>query len=63
VIGIVAAVLSTRALSTLLFGVTAVEPVTFLAMSLTLIGVGMLASFLPARRASRVNPIESMRGD
>lgn len=63
VIGIVAALLSTRALGTLLFGVQAVEPITFVAMSLALIAVGMLASFLPARRASRVDPIESMRSD
>ena len=63
VIGIAAALLSTRALGSLLFGVQAVDPVIFLAMSLALIGVGMLASFLPARRASRVDPIESMRSD
>ena len=52
-----------RTLGTLLFGVQAVEPITFLAMSLSLIAVGMLASYLPARRASRVDPIESMHSD
>jgi putative ABC transport system permease protein len=62
-IGIAAALASTRALGGLLFGVTAVEPLVFAVMSLALVGIGMLASFLPARRASRVDPIESLRND
>jgi ABC-type antimicrobial peptide transport system permease subunit len=37
--------------------------VVFLAMSVMLVAIGMLASFLPARRASRVDPIESLRSD
>ncbi len=63
VIGIAAALASTRALGTLLYGVTAVDPLVFVAMAGMLVGVGMLASYLPARRASRVDPIESLRGD
>jgi ABC-type antimicrobial peptide transport system permease subunit len=35
----------------------------FAAMSLMMVGVGMVASYVPARRASRVNPIESLRSD
>jgi ABC-type antimicrobial peptide transport system permease subunit len=63
VIGILVALLSTKALGSLLYGVGAIDLVTFLAMSALLMAVGMLASYLPARRASRVNPIESLRGE
>jgi ABC-type antimicrobial peptide transport system permease subunit len=62
-IGVGVALLSTRALATLLYNVDAVDPVIFVAMSGMLIAVGMLASYLPARKASRVDPIESLRGD
>ncbi len=62
-IGILVALASTRALSSLLFGVQALDVYTFIGMSLSMVVVGLLASYLPARRASNVNPIESMRGD
>jgi ABC-type lipoprotein release transport system permease subunit len=62
-IGIVAALLSTRALTRLLFEVRTVDPIVYVMMSAILLGVGMLASYLPARRASRVDPIESLRSD
>ena len=62
-IGVGVALFSTRALGTLLFNVAAVDPMIFLAMSGMLIAVGMLASYLPARKASRVDPIESLRSD
>jgi len=62
-IGVGVALLSTRALGTLLYNVDAVDPLMFVAMSGMLIAVGMLASYLPARRASRVDPIESLRSD
>ena len=63
VVGVAAAVASTRLLATLLYEVDAVDPVVFVAMSLTMIGIGMLASYVPARRASNVDPIESLRND
>jgi ABC-type antimicrobial peptide transport system permease subunit len=63
VLGIVVALLSTRALGALLYGVAAVDPLVFFAMSVALIGIGMLASYLPARRASLVDPMESLRSD
>lgn len=63
VIGIVAAVTSTRLLSTLLFGVKAVDPVVFTVMSLIMLGMGVLASYMPARRASTVDPIIALRSD
>ena len=62
-VGVAAALASTRFLGTLLYDVGAVDPLVFAAMSLTMLGVGMLASYVPARRASSVNPIESLRGD
>lgn len=63
IVGVVVALASTRFLDTLLYGVEAVDPVVFVAMSIMMIAVGMLASYVPARRASRVDPIESLRLD
>ena len=63
VIGIAAAIAATRLLASLLFGVKAVDPVLFAAMSVMMIGIGMVASYMPARRASNVDPLESMRSD
>jgi len=62
-VGLLVAVASTRALEALLYGVEAADAGTFLAMSATLVGVGLLASWLPARRASSVDPMESLRGE
>jgi ABC-type antimicrobial peptide transport system permease subunit len=63
VIGVGVALVGTRSLDALLFGVKAVDPLVFAAMSLMMVGVGMLASYVPARRASSVNPIESLRSE
>jgi ABC-type antimicrobial peptide transport system permease subunit len=63
VLGVAAALGATRALGSLLFGVEALDASTFLAMSGAMIGVGLLASWVPAWRASNVDPIESLRGD
>src|SRR5262249_44130272 len=63
VIGIGVALWVTRALGSLLFGVGAIDMPTFVAMSASMIAVGLLASYLPARRASRVDPIVSLRGE
>ena len=61
VCGIVAAALLTRAMSALLFGVTAHDPLTYVAVALALGGTAVLASYLPARRAARVDPAEALR--
>jgi ABC-type antimicrobial peptide transport system permease subunit len=61
VIGVVVAFGTTRALGSLLFGVQAVDLTTFLAMSAIMVAIGLLASYVPARRASNVDPIESLR--
>jgi putative ABC transport system permease protein len=60
-IGLIAAFALTRVMSTLLFGVTATDPTTFTLISLLLIGVAVIASYIPARRATRVNPIIALR--
>jgi putative ABC transport system permease protein len=60
-IGLIAAFALTRVMSTLLFGVTATDPTTFTLISLLLIAVAVLASYVPARRATRVNPIIALR--
>ena len=62
-IGIVAAVSSTRLLGTLLYDVKAVDPIVFALMSIMMLGMGVLASYMPARRASTVDPIEALRSD
>jgi ABC-type antimicrobial peptide transport system permease subunit len=62
-IGLVAAVLSARWLETLLFEVNARDPLVFAVVSVVMICVALIASYLPARRASAVNPVEAMRTD
>jgi putative ABC transport system permease protein len=62
-IGVVVALASTRVLGALLYDVQAVDPLVFAAMSLMMLAIGALASWVPARRASGVNPIESLRGE
>lgn len=61
IVGLVAAVWSARSLETLLFEVEARDPLVFAAVALTMLGVALLASYLPARRASAVDPVEAIR--
>jgi putative ABC transport system permease protein len=60
-IGLIGALTLTRFLSTLLFGVTATDPATFVAVSILLVLVAFLASYIPARRATRVDPMVALR--
>ena len=62
-IGLVAALLLTRVMRTMLFGVGATDPATFVLVPLVLLAVAALASYLPARRATRVDPIEALRSE
>ncbi|MGH7678370.1 MAG: ABC transporter permease [Gemmatimonadaceae bacterium] len=63
VLGVVVAVALTRLMSSLLFGVAAVDLATYVGMSAVLGSVALLATYLPARRASRVDPVIALRGD
>jgi putative ABC transport system permease protein len=62
-IGFLGAWAGSRLLGSLLYGVSAHDPLTYAATSAALIGVALLASWLPARRASRIDPVEALRAD
>jgi predicted permease len=63
VLGVFAALIVTRVLQTLLFGVSAFDPITFAVVLGLLVAVAAVASYVPARRAARVDPLIAMRGD
>jgi putative ABC transport system permease protein len=60
-LGIAGALAVARSLASLLYGVRPSDPLSILAVSLVLLGVGLAASYLPARRASRVDPMVALR--
>ncbi|MHB8503167.1 MAG: ABC transporter permease [Candidatus Acidiferrales bacterium] len=60
-IGIAGSLALTRAVESLLFGVTATDPLTFGGVTLLLVGAGLLACYIPARRAMRVDPLIALR--
>jgi predicted permease len=62
-IGLTGGVGFTRLMRSLLFGISPLDPITFIAMPVVLAAAAVLASYLPARRAAAVNPVETLRAE
>lgn len=62
-LGVVAAMAGARYLGSILFAIEPIDPPTFTAVALGLFGVSILASYVPARRASRVSPMVALRNE
>jgi putative ABC transport system permease protein len=63
IIGIAASLVASRVLASLLYGVTPSDPLTYAAVGLLLATVALLASYVPARRAARVDPVIALRSE
>ncbi len=63
VAGLLLSFVLTRSMSSLLFGVSTFDPVVFILLSMFLMGVVLIASFVPARRATKVDPLVSLRNE
>ena len=63
VLGLIGALAITRVIGTLLYDVSPADPVSFSAVAVFLLVVGLVASYLPARRAARVDPLIALRTD
>ncbi len=62
-LGLVAALALSRYMTSMLFQLTATDPVTFASAAAVLLGVALIAAWLPARRAVRVDPTSALRAD
>jgi ABC-type antimicrobial peptide transport system permease subunit len=62
-LGMLAAAAATRVMTTLLFGVSALDPLTYAAVAVALGGTALLASYVPAMRAARVDPAVALRAE
>jgi putative ABC transport system permease protein len=63
VLGLAGAYILTRVMSNLIFGISVTDPSTFISMSLLLIIIALLASYIPGRRATKVDPIIALRSE
>jgi putative ABC transport system permease protein len=61
--GLAAAFPLTRLMTSLLFGISPLDPATYVAVSLVLVGAAALASYVPAHRATAVDPVQALRAD
>ncbi len=62
-IGLAGALALTRLMKSLLFGISPLDPLTYASVPVVLMGAAVLASYLPARRASTVDPAEALRAE
>jgi putative ABC transport system permease protein len=63
VVGLIASFAFSRLVSSLLYGVTSSDPLTFASITVLLLIVALIASYIPARRAARIDPMISLRGE
>ncbi|HVQ41241.1 MAG TPA: FtsX-like permease family protein, partial [Vicinamibacterales bacterium] len=61
VVGLAAAMAASQFLTSVLYGISPVDPLTLVLVPLLLMGVGLLACYIPARHAARVSPLEALR--
>ncbi len=62
-IGVIGALALTRVMEAILFNVSPTDPVTYIGVTVFLLAIGLLATYLPARRAAEVDPVEALRAD
>jgi ABC-type antimicrobial peptide transport system permease subunit len=60
-LGLALAAAMTRLIASQLYGITSLDPLTFVAVGLVLLGAALLACYLPARRAAKIDPMEALR--
>ena len=62
-IGLIGALALTRVMGAILFNVSPTDPATYAVVTVVLLAIGLLATYLPARRAASVDPVEALRAD